>query len=380
MLLRKQKYFTGKFVDWYRSSELQEKPTTFAIEQFSKTAQGKTTDAIAKQFRENVENNPYDKSIFIKLSGVTAAIPEDYKFTFSHELPDVNDGKSISPIQHFNIYPRARDVRIDGAVIRQINIRTNVVSLTLSKCMIGDLQFVSDGSKLSINIENCHIGKIHLMSDSLNDFRIQDSFIHSISCPPPDAENPFRGTVAFVNVEMPTSANKSRLYEGPQQFRNLRHHLETQQNYFEAAKMRAFELEAELELDRGLNWLVNWFQKATSNYGLSPAKPILIAFAIYALAVAYVYLACDVELGLPDQSAYLGWRTALIDVGVYGEISRAFILPFQSLLNPFGLLGWRSLLVPSSGWGQAIMGVQGITCDLLIAMSVLAIRKRFKLR
>lgn len=378
MLLYKQN-FSGKFIEWYRSAELQKQPRPLVVDGFSKTVKDRTPEGIEKAFRENVENNPYDQSINIKLSGSTADIPQDYEFLFSHKLPNVDNGKSITPITQMSILPRTRDVRIDGAVIRQINIRTDVTSLTLNKCMVGDLRLNPHGPNLSINVENCHIGKIHLVSESSNDFRVRNSFIHFVDCPPPDAENPFRGTVAFVDVTMPTSKKKSDLYEGPQQFRNLRHHLETQQNYFEAAKMRAFELNAELELDSGLNWFANWFQKVTSNYGLSPARPLLLAVAAYSMTVVFVFITNGAETGLADQSAYVGWRAALNEPGLPGELSRAFMLPFQSLLNPFGILGPRSLLVASTGWGQVITGIQGVTCDLLIAMSALAIRKRFKL-
>ena len=80
--------------------------------------------------------------------------------------------------------------------------------------------------------------------------------------------------------------------------------------------------------------------------------------------------------GLP----YTGWETSLMGEDRGANRVRSMILPLQSIINPLGLIGGLKLVVANSGWGAAILAVQGLVTDALLVLAVLAIRKRFRPR
>jgi hypothetical protein len=76
---------------------------------------------------------------------------------------------------------------------------------------------------------------------------------------------------------------------------------------------------------------------------------------------------------------YHGWSAAFADAGKPGVAARSVMLPLQTILNPFGLFGVRKLVVAATLWGQLVLILQGILTYLLFLMTILGIRKRFKL-
>ena len=241
-------------------------------------------------------------------------------------------------------------------------------------------------------MENCRVGTLYFADNSINQLNVSGGEIHSVKCPPANGPNPFTGSVSFKNTRFPISKEESELFPGKQHLHNLRHHLEKLENTFEAQKMRALELAAERKDEVFTNWVLSWYQYISTNYGLSPGRPLLAATALY---FSMAFLSFFFGWGVPDARAPtnfydVGWRIVLKDDFVScfwlwgttpscGNWPRALLLPGQYILNPFGIFGTQSLLVAKTGWLNTLLTFSGLLCDILIATGFLAIRKRFKL-
>ena len=71
-------------------------------------------------------------------------------------------------------------------------------------------------------------------------------------------------------------------------------------------------------------------------------------------------------------------KDTLLQSGVEGEAYRSAFLPLQSILAPFGFFP-KDLVVPATIGAKVALALQGIATYLLIGMTALGIRKRFKL-
>ena len=58
----------------------------------------------------------------------------------------------------------------------------------------------------------------------------------------------------------------------------------------------------------------------------------------------------------------------------------AVVLALQSIVNPFGIFGARAMVVAETGWLNIWLGFSGLVSAVLIALLILALRRRFKMR
>jgi len=268
--------------------------------------------------------------------------------------------------------------KISGAIIRNLTLQSNNHETIIRDCYIDKLNVTHSPNNLVLI--DCLIGTLTLGSGVLFDFTVTGGTIRSIVCPASDNDNPFTGSVTFMDVEWPTQRMKSKLFKGPQQYRNLRAHLRKLENVPEASRMRALELASERETDTGINKRVNWLYGAISDYGRSPARPFILAVILYLLTANLVFYFDASVLGMKNLEVYTGWRSALICNDQAAKWTQAYFLPLQSMINPGGIFGAKMLVVATSGWWQTATVIQGLICDLFLAMSVFAIRKRFKIQ
>lgn len=342
----------------------------------------KSGDRIHGDFWSQVESQASEGSVSIVLNAPSQAEPKIHRAVFSHDLPEATDGKTLSPIRNLEIQSQIESVEISGGAIKHLTIDPKVRTVSFESCFIYQLALESrnDLPNLSLQLDRCRVGRIVLGQHSLRSLQITNCQIHDVSCPNPSAPNPFSGSVSFHKTHFVTSRKSSKLYSGSQQFRNLRAHLESIQNQLEAGKMRALELKSELEVEHGLNKAISLYQRWVSEYGIAPGRPLLIALAIYVFTSIFLFATNNVTLGyLETSEVYSGWRGMFLEKGFWPEIRNAFSLGLQSLLNPFGIFGTRTLLVAATPLAHVATSLQGIVCDILIATSFLAIRKRFKL-
>ena len=144
-----------------------------------------------------------------------------------------------------------------------------------------------------------------------------------------------------------------------------------------ANQMRTHQLRTERSDEHGFARMTNWIYGTFANYGTSPGRPLWCLLGLYLFAFGYIL---TFDRGTLTQHAdnYVGAYAVLLDENG-GCLSRSLLLPFNSIINPFGtFFDSRKLIVPSTTLGSILLTVQGLFSDVLVLMTVLSIRRRFK--
>lgn len=357
---------------------------TLNFEEFFDVNRGFDKQTWAEKFADHVRNEIQSspRNLSIQRKGVEF---ETFALDLTRSPSDRLTQESRSDL-HLLAIGEVPSVEVSGARIRTVRIDCRAKMAVFTDCRIAILEIPQPWKatrrpkpETNLVLTNCLVGRVELGETTIKNFTVNGGSIRSMQCPPPKSGNPFTGSVTFdKNVEFPRSRSRSALFEGPQQYRSLRAHLEELENAPAVARMRALELAAERESDEGLTLFVNWVYGTFADYGLDPGRPLKVAGALYIIAAIIIFIGDGGAPGMLTE-LYKGWQTVLIEPGVWSEVRRSLLLPLQSLANPFGLFGARKLIVPATGWGQVLLAIQGLACDVLLAMSIIAIRKRFKL-
>jgi hypothetical protein len=190
--------------------------------------------------------------------------------------------------------------------------------------------------------------------------------------------NPFRGMVHFDRaVYFPRTivGGSDRV----QSYRNMRAHMLELENTPMVNRFHTLEQASERRLDRwGFQRFVSWLYEMLSDYGSSVLRPLLWFVLLLVLTTAIVYLTSGAET--VDAQTFKGWQEALIGTGQHARIHRAIILTLQSTLNPLGIFGAKVLLVARTSWLAAWLSFHGLATAILVALFILAIRRRFKMQ
>lgn len=272
-----------------------------------------------------------------------------------------------------------KEFAIAGGSLQEILIEVQSQRVSLRDCHLARLEVRPGLTCPVLELTNCWIGQLVLGANAIVNLTVERGAIFHLACPAPGSTNPFSGTVVLdANAYWPISRRRSRLFEGPQPYRNLRAHLEQLDNIPAANLMRRLQLRSEREDDQGVSWFVSWIYGTFANYGTAPGRPLLYAVFLYAITFAVIYAFDGGAPGQPDY-LYSGFDRLLIDP-LHGDVYRSLMLPLQSITNPFGLLSVRKLVVPMSGFGAILLGVQGLATALLLFLCALSIRRRFKVQ
>jgi|GEM_PF-3477591 len=370
--------FPKGFDEWVQCSPLQGQENNIAFSTFAneRNRNGGDVNAFPAVFFQAVKNNERAVSQIITIND--AANQTDFTFPYNEVLPSIPKDDETDDAHILTVNSTNPNVSIKGAAIRTLNIHSNAGQFDIENCYIGFLQIQSGTTQRMVNIKNCWIGRLELTSASVDSLSVGGGGIAFIKTPPPDRENPITGTASFVDVLLPTNRKQTQLFTGTQPYRNLRSHMEKLNNGPMANMFRTLELKSERkESDKKLTWLLNGLYDITSGYGSSPGKPLIWLIALY-LACTAMALCYDTGVTPLADDQYVGWRANLNNENT-GHIWRAFFLPLQSMISPAGLLSTRNLVVAQTALGGTIFSIFGLFMDALVFLSILAIRKRFKL-
>lgn len=260
----------------------------------------------------------------------------------------------------------------------------------LTSCRIAELR-VNVDCRSNLVLINCQIGTLNIQKNSVTDLKIDGCEISDVKCPIPEQDNPILGSVVVTkNSWFATQAGDNHVFSGPQSYTSMRAHLEKLQNAPMAGRFRALELAAERQSDTGLTWFSNILYGATANYGLSPARPLLIALVLYAVFVVGVYSFDGGVRGMPEDR-YQGYLSVLAqecsdpsstdkDAKLcIPRLARSAFLPFQSIGGPIVFFSANKLVVAQKPFTVLLLGIQGLFTDIMIFLSIISIRRRFKL-
>ena len=371
-----------EFEQWYSGDRTEQGSPFPALSDFYKERDGKNDEEIMREFMESVNamRAPFTLNLNEMRRGFTFTSP----FIFDHSIQHDEARRAIIPLVRLSISGEYV-VTVKNAVIGDLRISNHAQKIVLENCCIRNLSISNPQSRnaeLFLDMRNCQIGKLEVSDQSTKSLEATGCAIYAVDCKTPGKGNPFSGSVNFFDTRFVIPTYESKLYPGPQQFRNLRSHLEELENELEAGKMRSLELKAERRHEvSGINKFFSWYQDKSSDYGQAPARPLCWALCLYLIMVGLVLI---FDLAAPEARApgdffEKGWKSILLEDSVWGKLSRSFILPGQYIVSPLGILGTQTLLVSKSGWWNIGLSGVGLLCDFLIATSFLAIRKRFKL-
>lgn len=228
-------------------------------------------------------------------------------------------------------------------------------------------------------LKECSIGQV--VFTDVSHLQVENGFILDFDCPIPGKPSPFTGSISFNNVFIPRDT-KNYLLSGPQPYRNIRHHLKSIENGQLANFFHSAELAVERENDTPFNKLISHMYEKLSDFGASALRPIIWWFVIGFISTLLIYNVDGAVNAFSDESGrYVGWRSIFKsnDHIVWNDFYRSTYLSFQTMLNPLGVLGIKSLVIPAYGWLVTYLLFQGLLSAALIALMVFAIRRRFKI-
>ena len=336
------------------------------------TRDGEGFKLLAKKIVSDRSEWPYNITLdgpFHEHSIVDFSAGEDGYFDPEKTFPDETCHFSSLTINSLDI---TKSLVIKGAMIDRAKLNPGGPGeITFKNCCIRKL-IVDRGAVANIRLNNCWVYKLKIDERCLQTMSVEASRIYTVECPPPDAANPFVGQVSFSNTYFPTSKKTEPLFQGEQQYRNLRAHFEILNNSPAAGLMRAKELASLREDEKGAPWLFSWIYYGATNYGLCPGRPFWFALAFYLVTVGFIF-GSDGGGKLNHPADSPGWESNL------NKCQRSFILPLQSMLNPVGAFRQNQILAPNTGWGKLLLVSYGFVSDGLLLFFILGLRKHFKL-
>jgi len=285
-------------------------------------------------------------------------------------------------IEEIQVIENTTRISIKNLSARQIALHAPC-TVSLINCDIGQIT-VDSMRNVKLTVINCRIGILEIKNRSIYSLSLDDVDIKCIRCPPPGVDDtPFSGgSVTFRKLRLPFSKEHSSIYEGWQSYASMRWHLESLQNSSAAGVMRLAELRAQRRSERWLTWLISVFNYHTSRYGQRPERAAIYLLGVFCLVVgvlaAFGGTATGFKDGIPVYDALAGISSKLAGIKTIAHFRRALILAIQAL-NPFSLFDSRRMLVPSAQWASTLLFVHGLVSDALIAVIVMAVRRKLKI-
>ena len=238
---------------------------------------------------------------FTKLGNIRGLTPEEQQKSFYKTINEQLDAGGISLVE----IDIALNVAIPEAVISlenpsinhpigQLTIRDTGIYV-LKNLNIENLALPTRSKDSKIFISNCNINHIHCsdsnypflslyISDSvvskfeadgntIQHLEVRGGSILNFICPGPGEQNPFMGDVIFDNVFFPRTA-KIYPIKGPQAYKNVRHHLRSNNNELSANEIHSAELSLEREFDTSFfNKFASILYELISDFGKATLGP-----------------------------------------------------------------------------------------------------------
>jgi hypothetical protein len=234
------------------------------------------------------------------------------------------------------------------------------------------------GGKWDCVLEDTFIGDLVLYGQNFTSLYVSGGGILNIQCDVPGGNNPIVGSAVIRRSTYFPHEVGLRL-KGPQPYRNMRHHMEALQNGPAASLFFTLEQAVERKLHRAfsIDRLISWLYGALSDYGSSAQRPFWYFLGLFALSCAIVFLSDGAIFsdGLNTSS----WELDMMGDGCPARMLRAIVLTGQATLNPLGVFGTRGLLIAKYKFLEAWLFLDGVFSVLLLALFLLAIRRRFKM-
>ncbi|MCK5603013.1 hypothetical protein KAR91_14110, partial [Candidatus Pacearchaeota archaeon] len=269
-------------------------------------------------------------------------------------------------------------------------------------CTIGSLNLLTAHSvhtQNTIILRECHIGKLKIEKDSCKFLKIFRSSIALIDCTTTAEENPFSGGIEIDDESTLYAPNVVPYELNTQGLRNLRFHIGTMLNHQAAQIVFAYEKKCELDTTNPYSDISSFLSKnslrnsfvfirrmrsisfwynLTSFYGNSIIRPMLwIGLAITLLLIAIAVTDATLQPVACEMGAS-GWISSLCECRNTNIFLRNLIASIESTINPMATLVGKSFVPSKYIWISFLQSLQGLFSITMIALTIIAIRRKFK--
>lgn len=193
--------------------------------------------------------------------------------------------------------PSSFGIKLENLNIEKITVVFNKeqqAPIAINNCRVRSIRLLevdkSVRNSLNIVISKSNIGTMNLFSNCVGNLDVSNCTIMNLSCPPPYADNPFRGSVVLNNVRFPQRNNQTSLIHGSgfQPWANARSYLINLHNLDAAGIMHSVELAIQRRSQRGILYVCNIIYDWLSDCGNYVSRPIRwIALSCVILTLLY---------------------------------------------------------------------------------------------
>lgn len=375
----RSKYRQAKDVmRWFTESQQTVDLDSVILSSFLEQRQpGVTPEQIERDFFEVAQTRLNGES--------TINLTIDRNFQDSYSLSGKSMNKNYIHVSNLTIDSHfQKDLNFLELHFEEVRLHQNAQALTTFEgCKIKTLRVESRHSKFinQIILRNTWVGTLIFNTVCNSHFEMSGGGILNFECPPPSSasnESPFTGSVVFQDVFLARNS-KDFYIKGPQPYRNLRTHLLKLENGPAVNLVHAAEQALEREKDTGFNKILSHLYEWFSDFGSSALRPFLWFVLILTANTELIYI-LDGAVIFPQKELFFGWREILMDGSDAGNLSRSMMLSFQSSYNPFGIFGARGFVEAQNIYLKAYLSISGFVSTILIALLVLALRRRFKMQ
>lgn len=271
-----------------------------------------------------------------------------------------------------------KNLSIENVAIGSLSLEIKTLQVTIRNSAISRLRLLYGG----VVLENCNIGTLALVGHpqgliGTHELTVSGGCILDIECPAPWTPSPFQGPASFSNVFLPRNP-VDYLIKGPQPYRNVRSHLRKLENSQGANLFHSAELAMERKTDSRANKVLGFLYETFSDYGSSTLRPLAWLVGLWYLSFLVIFLT-DGATQVTGVD-YSGWRAVLQEADCWGRFWRAMVLSLQQISSPLTILGAKTLLVAKYTWLASWSVIHSLLSVVLIALFVLAVRRRFKMQ
>lgn len=284
---------------------------------------------------------------------------------------DLNGGsRDDTAFEYLRVGTNNSGISLQNLKIRNLQLTYASNKTVCQNCWIDRLEIMDCGE---IYLKNCLVGSL-IFHRGITNLEVQGGCVLTIKCAPAHGENPFKGSVLFQRVYFPRNPG-FRLADA-QPYRNMRAHMQKNENTPMAALFHTLEQAVERKQDTSLfARFVSWSYEIFSDYGSSLTRPAIWFFCLIFLSCVILFLTDGVAAG----DNLHAWQAGLGHTGHWRQLQRAILLSLQGTLNPLGIFGTSGMVAPRYGWLAAWMFFHSLLSTIFAALFVLALRRRFKM-
>lgn len=271
---------------------------------------------------------------------------------------------------------------LGGVEAVEVDLRSQ--NFHIERCRIGRL-VVSEHVRV-ITVTNCVIGALHLSPISNSkvpvSLTISGSTIGRVEC----GQNIKARDIVFQNSNFSLKTSSISVSDNSEGIREtlpdraslaFLHDWAVKSWNSEFAHIaRCAELGVEHANAKGFYRFALFSWWLATEYGMRPLRA-LVWILVLTLVLGGLLFFFGTTLGMPPEE-YLGWRRALVDECISGQVWRASVGAIENLASPFSAFGFRRLVLPEQGWLAVIQVLHGYLYLLLLFLFGLGVRARFR--